>query len=97
MAAADQIFEQALALPEEDRRKLTERLLRTFQDDLGGDVLTDEQWQAAWDEELQRRARAIDAGTADLLDGEEVMKEMLALATAAHQRRSPGYWVARLR
>ncbi len=85
MAVADQLFEQALALPEEERRKLTTRLLKTLPDhpdDPDDEGLTDEQWQAAWDEELRRREQSLDDGTAKLIDGEEVMKEMFALANS---------------
>jgi len=82
MAVADQLFEQALTLPEEERRKLTVRLLKTLQDGPEDEVMTDEEWQTAWDEELARRERSLDDGTAELLDGEVVMNEMLALASA---------------
>jgi Putative addiction module component len=82
MAVADQLFEQALTLPEEERRKLTDRLLRTFQDDLEGDLLTDEAWQESWRDELQRRARATDEGKTKLLEGEAVLAEAFAIATA---------------
>ena len=82
MAVADQLFEQALTLSDEERRKLTVRLLRTLPEDPDGDVPTDAEWQAAWQDELLRRDRSIEDGTAELYDGETVMAEMLALSHA---------------
>lgn len=82
MAVADQLFEQALTLSDEERRKLTARLLKTLPEEPDGDLLSDEEWQEAWHAELLRRDRDIEDGTAELIDGETVMAEMLALAHA---------------
>jgi hypothetical protein len=46
------------------------------------EVMTDEEWQAAWDEELACREHALDEGTCALIDGDFAMNEMLVLASA---------------
>lgn len=84
-AAAEQLFEQARSLSEDERRKLTVRLwkaLPEIHEDPDDEGLTDEEWQAAWGEELRQRAQAIEDGTAKLLDGEAVMAEMIAFANS---------------
>jgi hypothetical protein len=44
-----------------------------------------EEWEAAWSAELDRRVREVDDGSAELLDGDEVLAEARAWLDA--QRR----------
>lgn len=86
MAAVDQLLEQALALPEEDRQKIATSLLRTLHAVPNDDVvLMNEKWRAAWVQELRLRSQSIEDGSVEALDGDEVMNEMLAFASAPHQ------------
>jgi hypothetical protein len=74
MSALESLLEQALRLPDAERGKLAMQLLRTLgpedEDELGKD-----EWEAAWSVEIDRRVREIDDGSAELLDGDEVLAE----------------------
>lgn len=65
----DELAEKARALAPEDRVRLAEELLATVQD-------TDDEVEAAWDEEIRRRIAEIDAGTVRLIPAEEVFAEV---------------------
>jgi hypothetical protein len=56
---------------------------------VGGDVvatgLVEHEWEAAWSAEIDRRVREVDDGSAELLDGDEVLAEARAWLDA--QRR----------
>lgn len=69
----DQIFGDAMHLSDDDRRALTERLTETVDLPTAADT---------WTEELASRVAEIDAGTAELHDGDAVFVE----ARAAIQR-----------
>jgi putative addiction module component (TIGR02574 family) len=68
---ARKILEEALALPEEDRLYLAEALQESV-----APVESQEEIDAAWREEIVRRVKSIENGTAVLLDGDEVMREL---------------------
>jgi len=68
---ARKILEEALALPEEDRVYLVEALQESIEP-----VESQEEVDAAWREEIVRRVKSIEDGTAVLLDGDEVMHEL---------------------
>lgn len=78
MPAVDALFEQALALPDEERGELIARLLRTLEPD-DGEELTSETCEAAWSEEIDRRVLEIRSGSVVLVDGDEVLREIRAL------------------
>jgi putative addiction module component (TIGR02574 family) len=63
------VFEAALALPENDRIQLVERLLET----LGPE--TDGVDEAGWVAELRRRSDEIDRGEAELIPWSELKDE----------------------
>jgi hypothetical protein len=84
MSALESLLEQALQLPEAERGKLAVQLLRTLDPD-DEDELTRGEWEAAWSAEIDRRVREVDDGTAELLDGDEVLAEARAWLDA--QRR----------
>ena len=84
MSALESLLEQALQLPDAERGKLAMRLLRTLEPDDEGEVTGDE-WEAAWSAEIDRRVREVDDGSAELLDGDEVLAEGRAWLDA--QRR----------
>ncbi len=77
MASANKAKEHALALPED---------VQSFEDELGEDskVSSDEEWQAAWKETIERRIRSIDDGTAEMIDAEDFFAEMDALVPDTH-------------
>ena len=68
----DELSAKARRLPPEERVRLAEELLATVQE-------TDEEVEAAWDEEIRRRIAEIDAGTAKLIPAEEAFAQVRRL------------------
>jgi hypothetical protein len=77
MAALDALLEQALQLTDDQRGTLAVQLLRTLEPADGEEIAEDE-WQAAWSVEIDRRIREVDDGTAELIDGDEVLADARA-------------------
>jgi putative addiction module component (TIGR02574 family) len=71
-ARARKIIDEALALPEEDRALVVAELQESLEPGSAEEV------QAAWDDELVRRAQMIASGKADLVDGEQVAQRIRA-------------------
>jgi putative addiction module component (TIGR02574 family) len=65
------LLASALALPEEQRMQLVEKLLESL------DPETDVWEEAAFAAELQRRSKEIDDGTAQLVSWEQLKKEVI--------------------
>jgi putative addiction module component (TIGR02574 family) len=65
---SEALFTAALTLPPAEREELAERLLRSL-DEADSATLS-----PAWKAEIERRLKEIDDGTAELVDGEEVME-----------------------
>jgi putative addiction module component (TIGR02574 family) len=65
-----QVFDDALALDEDDRAKLAARLVES----LDGDVHADA--EDAWAAELERRLSRIDAGQAKLISMDEAVARL---------------------
>ena len=84
MSALESLLAQALRLPDAERGKLAMQLLRTLEPE-EEDEVSKEEWEAAWSAELDRRVREVDDGSAELLDGDEVLAEARAWLDA--QRR----------
>jgi putative addiction module component (TIGR02574 family) len=72
--AIDKVLQEALALDAKDRGELVSALLRSLEPD--DEELTQEEWDVAWKEELERRAKAIDEGRATLLSHDEVFQRL---------------------
>ena len=66
-ASSEALLTAALTLPPEDREEIAERLLRSL--DNSEYVALAPDWKA----EIDRRLKEIDDGTAELIDGDEVM------------------------
>jgi putative addiction module component (TIGR02574 family) len=66
-STADELFERAMELSPDERKRLGIRLLES--DEAEDDPL---EVEAAWAKEIERRVAEIDAGTAELLDWQEV-------------------------
>ncbi len=71
MSARATVFDQALALPAQDRAELAHDLLRSLDGDSDPDAAQ------AWLAEIERRAAEVEAGTAVLHDW-AVVRERLA-------------------
>jgi putative addiction module component (TIGR02574 family) len=68
----DELSRKARALPPEERVRLAQELLSSVQD-------SDEEIQAAWAEEIERRLEEVENGTAKLIPAEEVFAEIRRL------------------
>lgn len=69
-ATSEQILQQALALPPEERAELLERLLATFQGP------TDPVLDELWANEAHDRLDAYDRGELEAVDVEEVLEHI---------------------
>jgi len=79
MAVYDVLLDQALQLSDEERGKLAARLLQSLDPD-DDDELSPEQWDDVWSAELDRRVREVRDGTVELIDGDEMLAELDAIA-----------------
>jgi len=68
----DELSRKARALPPEERIRLAEELLSSVQD-------SDEEIEAAWAEEIERRLEEVENGAAKLIPAEEVFAEIRRL------------------
>ncbi len=73
---SQQLLRTALALPESDRAEIAATLIHSL------DTETDEDVDAAWAAEIQRRIESVDNGEVKLVPWDDVLREM-------HDRR-PG-------
>ncbi len=64
------LFQQAVQLPERDRATLAGLLIETL------DPVSEPDVEAAWSEEIERRLAEIDAGTVELIPWEAVRAEL---------------------
>tara|TARA_B100001750_G_scaffold201346_2_gene176055 strand:+ start:573 stop:800 length:228 start_codon:yes stop_codon:yes gene_type:complete len=69
---AKKILDEALALPEDDRRRMAERLLDSVPRESADDV------EGAWDDEVLRRVEAAESGETDARDWDEASAELRA-------------------
>jgi len=63
------IISEALRLPPDARALIAEKLLESLEGEKPFEISQE------WREEIERRCREIDAGTVDLVPGDEVLKE----------------------
>jgi putative addiction module component (TIGR02574 family) len=70
---ARKILEEALTLPEKERLFLAEALQESV-----GAVESQADVDAAWQQEIERRLKSIEDGTAVLRDGETVFRELMS-------------------
>ena len=66
----DRLRSEALTLSEEERAELAHALVTSL------DGIPDPDSQDAWDREIVRRIKEVDAGTAKLIDREEFRRRM---------------------
>ena len=67
---SQELLHSALALPEVERAEIAATLIRSL------DTETDEDVDAAWSSEIQRRLEAIDRGEVRLIPWDDVMQEL---------------------
>jgi putative addiction module component (TIGR02574 family) len=71
----EKILQEALALSIEDRERLVSALLRSFEPEA---VLTEDEREAAWTTELDRRLRDFDEGRTEAIPYEAAMAQVRA-------------------
>lgn len=76
----EKIRDAALDLPIEERSLLREQLWDSMR------TAREREIEAAWMTEVERRVKSIEDGTAEMLDGEEVMRELRAKYAPARRR-----------
>lgn len=76
----EKIRDAALELPIEERSLLREQLWDSMRTAKERDI------DAAWMAEVERRVKSIEDGTAELLDGEQVLRELRAKYAPARRR-----------
>ncbi len=64
------LLEQALKLPVNERAELAEQLLRSL------DPVADQDVEAAWQKEVQRRLSEVERGVAEMIPWEEVRERL---------------------
>lgn len=69
---SQELLHSALALPEAERAEIAATLIRSL------DTETDEDVDAAWCSEIQRRLEAINRGEVRLIPWDDVMQELHA-------------------
>ena len=72
MATKQDLLEQALQLPVEDRLEMYHILLDSLDEDAAIDPAA---WDIAWAEEIWRRRDAVKAGTSRLIPGTQAFRE----------------------
>jgi putative addiction module component (TIGR02574 family) len=77
--SSEDVLAAALTLPAEERERLAHELLDSLDDE---EWLSPDDWEAAWDAEIERRLREIREHTAELVDGEEVFRDARARIAA---------------
>lgn len=76
----ESLLEQAQTLPDADRAELARRLYDTLPPlpEMPEVWTSEEEAEAGWQEELQRRLDSIADGSAQLIDGDQVFAEVRA-------------------
>jgi putative addiction module component (TIGR02574 family) len=72
MTAVQEIFEKARTMSPEEREQLAHLLLESL------DVDPQEEVDAAWETEIDRRIAEVEAGTAEIVSGDEALMEIEA-------------------
>jgi putative addiction module component (TIGR02574 family) len=67
---AQQLLDQAMALPAEERAKLAEKLLESLDHDNQREI------DEAWLDEVQRREAALEAGETSTIPAEDVFRRL---------------------
>ncbi len=69
MTTAQQLYDEAMALPPAERRELAESILQSLPDTM-----------AAWEAELQRRMEDIDSGRSPAVPWDEALQRIFSAA-----------------
>jgi hypothetical protein len=76
MATVDELFEQAMKLPEAERHQLSDRLYQSMLPEAPGEVVSPDEALASWIPEIIRRSDELHAGTAETADAFESLEQL---------------------
>jgi hypothetical protein len=79
-SAAKKVLDEALALPEQDRRRVAEALLDTMRPEDAAQI------EAAWLEEAQRRADRLERGEIEAREGDATLAALEGRLRAIHAK-----------
>jgi hypothetical protein len=85
MASEDELYEQALKLTVAERQHLSDRLFQSTLPEVPGEVVSEEEAEASWMEEIKRRLDRLDSGEVKPRDWDEAMTDL----RAKYPRRGP--------
>lgn len=77
-AAVKKLFEEARKLPPEERADLVDMLIVDEAKNQSPGVEMNPEIKRAWAEEAERRLEAYEKGEAKAMDGEEILRKLLA-------------------
>ena len=78
-STAKKILDEALSLPEDDRRRVAERLLDTISREPAEEI------ERVWNEEAARRAGTLERREVQALDGEESLRALEEKLRSIHR------------
>lgn len=81
-STAKKVLDQALALPDDERRRVVEALLDAMPPETADEI------EAAWLEEARRRAGRLERGEIEARDGEAVLTALEAKLRSIHAREA---------
>jgi hypothetical protein len=76
MASVDELFEAVMKLPEGQRQELVDRVFQSSLPEVPGEVVSEEEAEASWLEEIKRRCEQMDRGEVELKDAFESLDEI---------------------
>jgi hypothetical protein len=79
-STAKKVLDQALALPEEERRRVAEALLDAMPPETADEI------ERAWLDEAQRRAGRLERGEIAARDGDAILASLEAKLRSIHSR-----------
>jgi putative addiction module component (TIGR02574 family) len=81
MQTPEELLNTLMKLSTDDRARIARELLRSLDDAEDSDA------SAAWEQEVRRRSASVADGSAQLIDGEEVLKDIADRIAAIRSHR----------
>ena len=73
---ADDLLAEVLKLPAEVRAKIAGQLLRSLDEEQAGEDLSQEDYDAAWGTEIERRVKDVEDGAVEAISWEEARRRI---------------------
>jgi putative addiction module component (TIGR02574 family) len=82
----DEIVQEALALPREARARVVEKLIHSLEP-RDPEILTQAEWEQAWNKEIERRVRDLDEGRVTAISHDEFKRRVRARVRLTDEQR----------